>query len=177
MYRSEELIPLALLVFDEEKSIAYLRIFQIFSIWFIPFHRAPVRLVTVLHLGPAVSSGAGTPPPPYDAAKEKLHAVQEGAEPSYAAVASGDASAEDAEQHQQEREAQRRPTRYQIMKQEDLYQVNEFLKFVSLSPGAALAGLLQLFSTLLCLMGAILLSPFTKAIWPAKSAEGKDKDS
>ncbi|KAK4126150.1 hypothetical protein N657DRAFT_679138 [Parathielavia appendiculata] len=164
-------------VLDEKTNIIYLRVFQIFSIWCIPFHRAPVRLVSVLHLAPTIPSDAGTPPPPYDAAKEKLHAVQEGAEPSYAAVASGGASAEQAEQHHQEQqeEARRRATRYLIKKQEDLYQVNEFLKFVLLGPGAAMAGLLQLFSTLTCLVGAILLGPFMKAIWPARAGNAKQK--
>jgi hypothetical protein len=167
-----------LTVFDEKTNILYVRIFQVFSIWFIPFHRAGVRLVSVLHLGPATSSGAGTPPPPYDAAKEKLQAVKKGAEPSYAAVTSGEASAESSGQGQQGKEgSQRRPARYQIKKQEDLYQVNEFLKFVSLRPGAACAGVLQLFATLFCLLGAVLLSPFTKTIWPAKSEEKKDKEA
>ncbi|KAK4103618.1 hypothetical protein N658DRAFT_514439 [Parathielavia hyrcaniae] len=159
-------------VLDEQTNTIYLRIFQVFSIWFIPLHRAPVRLVTVLHLTPTIPSDAGSPPPPYDAAREKLHAVQEGAEPSYAAVASGGASSEQAEQHHQEQEdeARRRATRYLIRKQEDLYQVNEFLKFVSLRPGAAVAALLQLYSTLLCLVGAIVLGPLMKAIWPARAA-------
>lgn len=98
---------------DEKASILYLRIFQVFSIWFIPFYRVPVRLTTMLHLAPAseFDDAATTPPtttttqppPPYnatpnttpekhDAAQDKLHAVQEGAEPSYAAVASGEAA-------------------------------------------------------------------------------------
>ncbi|KAL2267659.1 hypothetical protein VTJ83DRAFT_4936 [Remersonia thermophila] len=109
---------------DPQTQTLYLSLTQTFSIRFLPFHRAPVRLTSVLHLAeappatpaapsaaaaPAAASATGasspgdgddhatmvhpTPPPPYDAAQEKLHAVQEGAEPSYAAVTAGDASA------------------------------------------------------------------------------------
>ncbi|KAK3897904.1 hypothetical protein C8A05DRAFT_19424 [Staphylotrichum tortipilum] len=157
-------------VYDERAKLIYLSIFQVFSIWFIPFHRAPVRLVTVLHLAPSSSSpgGGGTPPPPpYDAAQEKLHAVQEGAEPSYAAVTAGEASAGSGSSA---------PTRYVITKQQDLYQVNEFLKFVAMTPGSAVAGFLQLLATLLCLAGALVLGRFVDAVWPlAKVGEGKEK--
>ncbi|KAK4150928.1 hypothetical protein C8A00DRAFT_36462 [Chaetomidium leptoderma] len=181
---------------DERTNTLYLHIFQIFSIWFIPFYRAPVRLVTVLHLSPAPPSSSRTtpvtppPPPPYDAAKEKRHAVEEGAEPSYAAVTSGEASASTSSSpHEggggtttttttagESGGEGRPPTRYLITKQEDLYQVNEFLKFVSLSPGAATAGFLQLVATLFCLAGAVVFGPFMRAVWPAKVAgSGKEK--
>ncbi|KAL2141896.1 hypothetical protein VTI28DRAFT_1829 [Corynascus sepedonium] len=184
-------------VHDEHANLLYLTIFQIFSIWFIPFHRAPVRLVSVLHLTPTTTSeGAGTPPPPppYDAAQEKRHAVQEGAEPSYAAVTAGDASASDSPPSPSKPQQQGKkngggeraregsassssapaaPTRYVIAKQQDLYQVNEFLKFVTLYPGSAVAGFLQLVATLLCLLGSVVLSPFMNAVWPpAKAGEG-----
>jgi hypothetical protein len=166
---------------DEQANLIYLKIFQIFSIWFIPFYRAPVHLVTVLHLSPSTEPVNGHPPPPYHAAENKLHAVQEGAEPSYAAVASGEASASEQQQQQQQGD---KPTsdrrsepkrRYLIKKQEDLYQVNEFLKFVTLSPGSAVAGFLQLFATIFCVIGAAMLGPVMKTILPATSGKKKQR--
>ncbi|KAG7284844.1 hypothetical protein NEMBOFW57_009459 [Staphylotrichum longicolle] len=86
-------------------------------------------------------------PPPYDAAEEKLHAVQEGAEPSYAAVTAGEASATTSRQPQQGKQSRcgaagartravgASSSRYVIAKQQDLYPVNEFLKFVNVTPG------------------------------------------
>jgi hypothetical protein len=173
-------------VHDERANLIYLTIFQIFSVWFIPFYRAPVRLVTVLHLAPYTASsdnkGEGIPPPPYDAAQEKLHAVQEGAEPSYAAVTSGDAPAATSTSPTSSTaegsgsgsgsggSGDSGPTRYVIAKQQDLYQVNEFVKFVSLAPGSAIASFLQLFATLVCLAGVVVLGPLVKAVWPSTPA-------
>ncbi|KAL2189720.1 hypothetical protein L209DRAFT_722611 [Thermothelomyces heterothallicus CBS 203.75] len=160
-------------VHDERANLLYLTIFQVFSIWFIPFHRAPVRLVSVLHLTPSSArSEAATPspPPPYDAAQEKRQAVQEGAEPSYAAVTAGDAPASDAASSS----AAGPPTRYVIDRQQDLYQVNEFLRFVALQPGSAAAGFLQLVATLMCLLGATLLSPLINTVW-SRAKTGKEE--
>ncbi|KAK4032451.1 hypothetical protein C8A01DRAFT_41108 [Parachaetomium inaequale] len=166
-------------VHDERANLIYLTIFQIFSIWFIPFYRAPVRLVTVLHLAPYTASdkGEGSPPPPYHAAQEKLHAVQVGAEPSYAAVTSGDAPAVTSPTSTTAAESSgsgSSPTRYVIAKQQDLYQVNEFVKFVSLAPGSLAATLLQLLVTLVCLAGVVVLGPLVKAVWPSSSAGAKE---
>lgn len=36
--------------YDETNLILYVSISQLFAIWFIPFHRSPVHLTTVLHL-------------------------------------------------------------------------------------------------------------------------------
>lgn len=165
---------------DEQTSTLYLHIFQVFSIWFLPFYRAPVRLVSVLHLTPApLNTGEGTPPPPYDAAQEKRHAVQEGAEPSYAAVASTSSTSTAAglAQQQQQQQGRRKsaqtgPKRYLIQKQQDLYQTTEFVKFVSLAPGSAVAGFLQLLATLFCLVASVVLSPVVKAVWPVKGGKG-----
>ena len=207
-----------------------MRISQVFSIWFIPFHRAPVTLVSVLHLAPYYTSGSASssngriavsttttaaahedahappssPPPPqqqpYDAAQEKLHAVQQGAEPSYASVASG-AAAPASHNHPHphphphpphhhhhdphpaapadgpvDRDAATpaaRPALYYIRKQEDLYQVTEFVKFVSLAPGAGAAAALQLLATAACLVGVVLLGPLLRAVWPSKAAAAR----
>ncbi|KAK3294801.1 uncharacterized protein B0H64DRAFT_401613 [Chaetomium fimeti] len=188
-------------VYDERCSLLYLTIFQVFSLWFIPFHRAPVRLVTVLHLTPAPTTGDGTPPPPYDAAQEKRQAVLEGTEPSYAAVISGGASATPAHQPPQQQKkgedntsppgssaggkpsasrpssssgssSSPRPKRYVIAKQQDLYQVNECVKFVTLtSVVPIIVGFLQLLATVTCLIGATTLGPVMKAVRPAGGKE------
>ncbi len=156
-------------------------------------------LVSVLHLVPthpddgntdANASRSPLPSPQHQtqsqptAAQEKLQAVQEGAEPSYASVASGEASApgrsgsnsragSSSSISTSATAAAARPTRYYIKKQEDLYQVNEFLKFVSMAPGAAICGALQFLATLFCLVGALLLGPVTKAVWPGVAGPGK----
>lgn len=54
--------------------------------------------------------------------------------------------------------------RYRIDKQEDLYQVNEFLKFVAMTPGAVVYGWWQLLSTALCLLGVVLLGPVVRVL-------------
>lgn len=175
-------------VMDEQAKIIYLQIFQVFSIWFLPFYRAPVRLVTVLHLAPSSSSSSSQPqsgnntptappPPPYKAAQDKLQAVEGGSEPSYAAVAAGEASAASpsSQPDDQRQTTNTRTTRYVIQKQEDLYQVNEFVKFVSLGFGASVAGFLQLLATLFCVVGAAVLGPVMKAVLPAQSS-GKEKE-
>ncbi|SPQ23533.1 cc15b222-5c62-4af8-ab66-887c063621b7 [Thermothielavioides terrestris] len=167
--------PFSSAVVDERTNIAYVKVFQIFSIWFVPFHRAPVRLVSVLHLapGPAPSSEETiTPPPPYDAAQEKRQAVQEGTKPSYAAVTTGQAApaSTSTTSSQQQQQGGEGPKRYYIQKQEDLYQVTEFVKFVALRPGAAVVGFWQLIATLMCLVGAVLLSPLVRAPWQAVRA-------
>ena len=196
---------------DEQASILYLRIFQVFSIWFIPFYRVPVRLTTMLHLAPAsefenetTTAATTQPPPPYnatpepttekhDAAQDKLHAVQEGSEPSYAAVASGEAApptppAEQGDKdnlkkttsHQQTQTQSdsststgsnndnSTPTRYLITKQEDLYQTSEFVKFIWLSPGASVAGLAQMVATLFCVFGVAAFGLLMQVLLPAK---------
>lgn len=54
--------------------------------------------------------------------------------------------------------------RYRIDKQEDLYQVNEFLKFVAMTPGAVVYGWWQLLGTALCLLGVLLLGPVVRVL-------------
>ena len=63
---------------------------------------------------------------------------------------------------------QGRARRYRIQKQDDLYQVNEFLKFLVMWPGAAVYSGWQLFVTLLCLVGAALLGPVMRLVTPAQ---------
>ncbi|KAK3906916.1 hypothetical protein C8A05DRAFT_40365 [Staphylotrichum tortipilum] len=172
---------------DEKTNTLYLTIHQLFSPWFIPFFRARVRHVSVLHLSqspPSPPTSPSTdrhppPPPPYHAAQDKLHAVQEGTEPSYAAVVSGEAPASPSHPHPPARarsgstESATAPPRYWIQKQQDLYQTTELFKFVPLAPATALAGFWQLLATLFCVLAVATLSPFVRAAFPAKSGSKK----
>ncbi|KAK4146783.1 uncharacterized protein C8A04DRAFT_25351 [Dichotomopilus funicola] len=189
---------------DESTNILYITIFQIFSIWFIPFYRAPVRLTTVLHLTPAsTTTSSSSPsssasrdsssPPPYDAAHEKRRAVQKGDEPSYAAVIAGEAEASSSSGSKEAAAAgpsssassstaaestntnENRPRRYLIATQQDLYQTTEFVKFVGLAPGSVVLNVLQLVATLFCLVGAVLLGPVVGAVWGGKGGRGEGK--
>lgn len=201
--------------YDKHNHLLYLTIFQVFSLWFIPFHSAPVRLVTVLRLTPAHVAGGGTPPPIYGAAQEKLQAVLEGEEPSYAAVTGGASGTPPAQTEEKKKGGDKPPpsskaagkatasgsgskaadkapasgsdsasgsssrtepgpTRYVIQRQQDLYQVNEYFKFVTLTPLLpAIIGFLQLLAALTCWAGAATLGPVVKAFRPA---EQKEKD-
>ncbi|KAI3397756.1 hypothetical protein diail_10409 [Diaporthe ilicicola] len=92
---------------DKERDKMYLDMRQIFSIWFAPAYHARVRLVTVLDLVPC-DLGAhrnGEPRVITGGGDEK--------KASSSATAAG-------RRHQQV---------WRISRQEDLYQVNEFLKF------------------------------------------------
>lgn len=91
--------------FDEPNLLIYVTLFQVFRIWFIPFYRAPVKLVTVLQL-----------------------------------------------------EHNKYNDRYYIASQNDLYQVDQFVKFFA--PGSwILVQLWQFWTTFICLLGAIALWP------------------
>jgi hypothetical protein len=62
-------------VFDQRANLLYVSLSQTFSIWFLPFHKSPVRLVTLLHLVPdqqpnnshtsggAIKNGTASPDP------------------------------------------------------------------------------------------------------------------
>ncbi|KAF2477971.1 uncharacterized protein BDR25DRAFT_179543, partial [Lindgomyces ingoldianus] len=96
--------------FDEPNLLLYVNISQVFRIWFIPFYRAPVSLVTVLQLNHNKGNGL-----------------------------------------------------YYIHSQNDLYQVDQFVKFVA--PGGwVIVWMWQFLATLFCLLGAA-------ALWPVSVAE------
>ncbi|KXT15579.1 hypothetical protein AC579_9964 [Pseudocercospora musae] len=96
--------------FDEQHFVLYVNISQIFSIWFIPFHRSPVTLTTQLQL------------------------VRRPAE----------------------------PRKYYIQSQNDLYQVDQFVKFFApWNIGTTLVILWHFWATFFCVIGAQLGRPFT----------------
>ncbi|KAF1949279.1 hypothetical protein CC80DRAFT_510657 [Byssothecium circinans] len=95
--------------YDEPNLLLYVNISQVFSIWIIPFYRAPVNLTSVLKL-----------------------------------------------------EHSRSDDKYYISSQNDLYQVDEFVKFV-VPPGWILVWLWHFWATFFCLLGAFVLQPITWA--------------
>ncbi|KAF1809434.1 hypothetical protein P152DRAFT_476563 [Eremomyces bilateralis CBS 781.70] len=93
--------------YDAPNLRLYVTVHQIFRLWFVPFYKAPVTLVTVLDL----------------AKVEK---------------------------------------KYRIQQQEDLYQTDKFISFVPLFPGGSLVVMAcQYFAALFCVVGAMVLRPFT----------------
>ncbi|KAI7817184.1 hypothetical protein BC939DRAFT_466734 [Gamsiella multidivaricata] len=96
-------------VLDQRQQILYVQISQVFSLWFVPFYKSHVQLVSALHLSRTSDD-----------------------------------------------------SKYYIHKQEDLYQVNEFVKFVW-PYGDIVLTIWQCFMALLCVVGALLLAPLTWA--------------
>ncbi|WPH01927.1 Hypothetical protein R9X50_00478100 [Acrodontium crateriforme] len=95
--------------FDKTNLLLYVTISQVFSIWLIPFYRAPVTLTTVLQLHK----------PPHT-------------------------------------------SKYYIQSQNDLYQVDQFVRFVApWGIGSTLVILWHLVATFFCVLGAVLFVPVT----------------
>ncbi len=108
------------LAYDEHNLILYVNISQTFAIWFIPFHRSPVTLTTVLQLvrGHSLNSL------PY------WHCFA------------------------------RRTGKYYIFSQNDLYQVDQFVKFfLPWGIGTLVIGVWHWFATLVCVLGAWIFQP------------------
>ncbi|KLU84477.1 hypothetical protein MAPG_03519 [Magnaporthiopsis poae ATCC 64411] len=116
--------------YDKRNNILYLAICQRFAIWFIPFYSANVRLVTEVHLlrQPPHSAAAASGPP---REQEATHGQQE-------TNGAGDMAAV--------------KPRYFIAKQEDHYQVDEYLRFVLPVVGPLAWTAWQLISSLICVL-------------------------
>ena len=137
-------------VFDQRSSILYVSIRQTFALWFVPLYRAPVKLVSVLHLSQRAS---------WDASESVARsAVTEGREPSAALSGPG-----------QER------LRYYIDSQEDLYQANDCVQFLAPGLGPLLWFAWQLCSTFLCVAGSVLLWPLYLVLNQGASSKAKAK--
>ncbi|KAK4546282.1 hypothetical protein LTR36_001959 [Oleoguttula mirabilis] len=94
--------------FDEVNLILYINISQVFAIWFVPFHRSPVTLTTMLHL---------TQPP--------------------------------------------NSRKYYIKSQNDLYQVDQFVRFFApWGLGDAVVLFWQFWATIFCTILAVIFAPF-----------------
>ncbi len=151
------------IVFDKHNKKLYLSISQVFAIWFIPFYRAPVHLITVIDL---VQRPTGN----NDQISRGSHGSHQGTNhasehdmPSYAEVAaappsnSRQVSWSTGEDDSAVGQGQ---MQYMIARQEDFYQVNEFLKFILPLVGAPGWAVWQIMSTLICAVGVL-------ACWPA----------
>lgn len=149
--------------FDSASNRLYLDITQRFALWFVPFMVANVNLVTRLSLvktdGRQSQVAADSLHPRLTNGDKPGHGdslakeIQEGESPSFAEVASSSGrpllSGES-----------KGDGHYLIAKQEDLYQVNEFVKFVlPFGIGDALVSLWQLLATAMCLAGTLALFP------------------
>ncbi|KAK4450090.1 hypothetical protein QBC34DRAFT_403767 [Podospora aff. communis PSN243] len=173
-------------VFDQRTNILYVTLNQTFSIWFLPFNKSPVRLVTLLHLVPDQqpqsnsSSGAAAtkngivPCPELD-----LQPLGDApSEPSFADVADPDTNTAAAAEKAVKIHTRPAPSTasssastpaagaakkyYRIARQEDLYQVNEFIKFVLMGPGAVVVGWFQLMGAAWCVLGLLVMGMVMK---------------
>ncbi|KAI6892031.1 hypothetical protein D0869_14098 [Hortaea werneckii] len=109
--------------YDEANLILYLNITQTFAIWFIPFHRSPVNLTTVLHLTRSPSS-----------------------------------------------------KKYLIKSQNDLYQVDQFVRFFLPwgGIGTTLVSLWHAWATFFCVVLAWIFAPFLRLeqAWAERRTRG-----
>lgn len=142
-------------VHDKIRDKMYVDIRQTFSLWFIPMYHAHVRLVTVLDL--VASDDADF----HDPLDRIIKQEREGGEKSTAQLL----------HHHQHHHNGDRPRRYRIQRQEDLYQVNDFLKFLG-GPGPLpfLWFLFQLQATAICVLMSLFvrLSPWAFQPEPAR---------
>ncbi|CAN8102927.1 unnamed protein product [Discula destructiva] len=137
-------------LYDHARDKLYLDMRQIFSVWFIPLYRAPVRLVTVLDL-------VSTDDRKYYEPLSRL--VEQ------------DAPEEKKELQQQTSTSPLGGSKtWKISKQEDLYQVNEFLKFTGTTLLASAWFLFQLGATAVCIFMSLFLrlSPWARQMEPAR---------
>jgi hypothetical protein len=138
------------IAYDESNLLLYVSLHQIFRIQFLPFHRSSVNLTTVLQLTRRSSSKHSSPlnPIPVDSHTLKLP-------PS----------------HQQRILDS---SKLYVASQTDLYQTNEFVKFVlpwlNLGELAVLAW--QFMSTAICIILAVLFWPVT---WVEQNIWGRNK--
>lgn len=166
--------------FDKAGNKLYVDISQRMALWFVPFYAANVNLVTVLHLVKTEAQSRNNSYNRQLANTERsnhghgqLKPIQGGYElPSFAEVALAkkpllsdksndsavrfDLAATNGADGDDQGER-----RFMIAKQEDLYQMNEFIKFlVPFGIGNFLVTAWQLFATSLCLASTIVFFPF-----------------
>lgn len=121
--------------FDAQHLLLYVSIHQIFRIQWIPFHKSDVRLTTVLKLVEDETRKA-------EIEDFTGHQANKLIKSDYSAL--------------------RAPNkRYLIQSQNDLYQTNEFIKFVLFFGGCSAVMALQYIATLACVLGSIIMWPVT----------------
>lgn len=132
--------------YNEEKLRLYVDIHQHFRLWVVPFYDANVHLTTVLQLAEGDESG------PSSALQTKRPPKTPSEKPwSYAAVADPD------------RPSNGEPKKlYYITSQNDLYQTDEFIKFlIPWGVGETLIVAWMFYATFLSILGSVFLFPFT----------------
>lgn len=146
---------------DAEKNTMYLAMHQRFALWIIPFYAANVHLVTVLHLVEKNDEEK------QDSEKE----VPGSGLPSYAQVAGSrqpllserrrdPAVTFDPATGVLEEQQQQPKKKYYVAKQEDLYQVNEWIKFlVPFGIGNVFVCGYMLVVTFFCWIAALVTRP------------------
>lgn len=117
-------------MFDEQNSLLYVSLRQIFSLWFIPLYKAPVRLVSVLQLTQCNTDETITQTDTFEYLPPE----------------------------QRRRVSKTRP-KYFIASQEDLYPVNDCLQLLLPGLGPLLLFMWQLYCAWLCVMGSMILPP------------------
>jgi len=151
--------------FDQDRNTLYLDITQRFALFFVPFYAAHVHLVSVLHL---VKGGGQSQVESYRqvASSNKpnhghglVKEIENGELPSFAQVAKTGGG--NGKQSLSNEDSSAKEGQYLIAKQEDLYQVNEWIKFVApFGVGDLLVTLWQLLAAAACLAGSVALFPF-----------------
>ncbi|OIW32108.1 hypothetical protein CONLIGDRAFT_712505 [Coniochaeta ligniaria NRRL 30616] len=171
-------------LFDPSNNRLYVDINQRFAFWFLPLAVANVNLVSRLSLVQAGGGGYGhghshshassrrqltaagdgwttvTDDHHHGGQQNLARVIRNGESPSFAAVAASSDGPllAGGGHHQSDGEG---GGGYLIAKQEDLYQVNEFVKFVApFGVGDALVSAWHLFATAMCVVGAAALFPF-----------------
>lgn len=143
-------------VHDTARDKIYLDIRQIFAIWFVPMYSAHVRLVTVLDL-------VSNEDPDYHDPIDRILKQEDVSEADEKKALQHQPSTSTNIDHHNSR-------KWKIQKQEDLYQVNEFLKFTGTSLLAYAWALFQLGASLVCVFMALFvrLSPWAFQKEPAR---------
>jgi hypothetical protein len=137
--------------------LLYVSIHQTFKIWVIPFYNAQPSLVTVLKL---VHEEEPSMDPPRSYADAVTAGVNGQPESSRASSRSRDVAFKQSGSEDQGK-------KYYIQSQNDLYQTNEFIKFlIPWGIGATLVMAWQLWATFMSVIGAFLGKPVT---WAADS--------
>lgn len=141
--------------FDRENMVLYVGLTQVFAIWAVPTHRSKVSLVTVLHLERLAE-------PPASASEQPKHqlAIGNGAGDSAAAVPVANGGAQGEKKHVQNKGSEAGGAKYYISSQNDLYQTDQFVKFV-LPWISFVVPLWQITATIFCVMLSYLFYPVT----------------
>ncbi|KXJ92231.1 hypothetical protein Micbo1qcDRAFT_233521 [Microdochium bolleyi] len=154
--------------FDEKAALLYVTIRQTFTLWFVPFNlwQAKVKLVSVLELASLPAEGhsnssRGHRLRPHDENGEEMPSYAQVAAPgSTPALHDGNhAGSSTTTMVNGDGPGHSNNKRFYIKGQEDHYQVDQWLKFVS--PLSLLWVLWQFFATLLCVLGVAFLWPVT----------------